>query len=115
MEAILTTAVMLLSQVAPSLASTGIVSLLVKIAPALSTAGAVGSAIKLVGDLLSPTISLARDEIPVIQDLIETLRGNSATTSAQMDELDVLDAKADARLDAAIAKAEAEDKAADGA
>src|SRR6185369_10713201 len=95
MEMIITAAIALLSQVAPSLAGSG----------------AIGTAIKLVTAILPPAITLVKGEIPVIKGIIATLRGNRSVTSAQMDELDKLDAQCDAALDAAIKKAEDEDAA----
>lgn len=89
-------------------------ALLSTTAPLLTTSSAVGTAIQFITTVLPPAIQLAKDEIPVIKGVIASLRGNGSTTRAQMDELDALDALCDARLDAAIARAEAADKAADG-
>lgn len=81
-------------------------------APLLAGAGPVGAAISFMVAILPPAINLAKEEIPVIQSIIATLRGNKTVTTAQMAELDALDAQCDAVLDAAIEKAETEDAAA---
>lgn len=86
-------------------------ALLTQIVPTLGTSTAVGAAIKFLGAVLPPVIDLAKNEIPVIKGLIATLRGNKAVTVEQMADLDALDARCDAILDAAIAKAEADDAA----
>ncbi len=87
-------------------------ALLSSTAPLLSTTSQIGSAIKFVSSVLPPAIQLAQDEIPIIKGIIADLRGNKSITAAQLAELDTLDAQCDARLDAAIKKAEAEDAAA---
>lgn len=87
-------------------------ALLTQAAPLLSTSSAVGSAINFISAILPVGINLVKQEIPVVKGLIATLRGNKAVTAEQMVELDALDAQCDAILDAAIAKAEAEDAAA---
>lgn len=86
-------------------------ALLAQVAPSLTASTAIGSAIKFVGAVLVPGVQLAREEIPVIKGIISTLRGNKTVTAEQMAELDALDERCDAVLDAAISKAEAEDLA----
>lgn len=88
-------------------------ALLSQVAPLLGTSTAVGSAIKFLGAVLPPGVELVKNEIPVVKGIIATLRGKKATTSAQMDDLDALDARCDAILDAAIKAAEASDAEAD--
>lgn len=85
------------------------VALLAQVVPTISGSAAVGTAIKFVTELLPPAIQLAKGEVPVIKGIIATLRSNGSTTVDQMNDLDALDAQCDAVLDAAIAKAEAED------
>ncbi len=85
------------------------VALLGSAAPFLTGTSAIGSAINLIATILPPAIQLATDEIPVIKGVIATLRGNKSITEQQMNDLDALDAQCDARLDAAIAKAEGDD------
>lgn len=91
--------------------STGL-KLLSAAAPFLVGAGPVGAAISFLVAIAPPAVELAKAEIPVIKSIIATLRGNKSITQAQMDDLDKLDAQCDAALDAAIAKAEADDAAA---
>lgn len=112
MDGIITALVGLLSQIGPgTIVNSGIVSLLAKVAPSIATSGGVAEAIKIIAAVVPAGLRLAREEIPVIKSIIATLRGNSATTKQQMDELDAFDAQCDAALDAAIDAAEAEDAA----
>lgn len=90
-------------------------ALLSTTAPLLTGSSAVGAAIEFISAVLPPSVQLAKEGIPVIKSVIASLRSNGSTTKEQMDQLDVLDAQCDARLDAAIAKAEAEDAAAEKA
>lgn len=112
MDGIIGPLVGLLGYLGTSGAASGALALLAKVAPTLATSGAVAQAIKIVEGILPAipgAIQLAKEEIPVIKGIVATLRGNSATTRLQMDDLDAFDARCDAALDAAIAKAEAED------
>lgn len=89
-----------------------LIALLAQIAPTLAT-GSIGVALKLIGSILVPGIALAKDELPLIRSIIADLKGNKNITATQLDELDAFDAQCDARFDAALAAAEAEDKAAE--
>lgn len=91
--------------------STGL-TLLSTTAPFLSGAGPIGAAISFLATILPPAVKLVQAEIPVVKSIIATLRGNKSITVDQMAQLDALDARCDAALDAAIDKAEAEDAAA---
>lgn len=93
-----------------ALLSSGI-ALLSQVAPLLSTSGAITSAIKFAAAIIPPAAKLAQEGIPVIKAAIATIRGNALITKAQMDDLDALDAQCDAIFDTALEKAEAEDKA----
>lgn len=93
MEAVISSGLMLLSQIAPSLTGNA----------------AIVSAIKFLSAVLVPGIKLINDEIPVVKGIIETLRGNKAVTADQMAELDKLDERCDAILDESLKAAEAED------
>jgi len=84
---------------------------LAQTAPYLTGSTAIGSAIKFISTVLVPGIQLAKDEIPIVQGIIKTLTGNKSTTVVQMGELDLLNARCDAILDAAISDAEAADRA----
>jgi hypothetical protein len=112
MEAIISAVGLFLGQIGPSLSASGILALLAQVAPSLAT-GTVGTAIKIIGTILPPAVELAQNEIPIIKSIIATLKGNSSITKSQMDELDALDARCDALLDAALDKADADDAAAD--
>lgn len=90
--------------------STGL-TLLSTVAPFLAGAGPIGTAISFLSAILPPAVKLVQTEIPVVQSIIATLRGNKTVTADQMAQLDALDAQCDAALDAAIVKAEADDAA----
>lgn len=113
MDALIGPLVGLLGYLGQSGAASGALALLAKVAPKLATSSAVGAAIKVVESILPAIpagIELVKEEIPVIRGVIATLRGKSATTKSQMDQLDEFDARCDGILDRAIAKAEAEDR-----
>lgn len=87
-------------------------ALLSDIAPGLAAASSIAKVIDALVALIPAVIQYAKDLYPTIKNVIATLRGNAAITSEQMDQLDAIEAKADADFDAAVAAAEAEDKAA---
>lgn len=64
--------------------------------------------------LVPVLVQEAKDLIPMVQQIIELLRGGGNLSTEQIDALDVLSTQCDAAFDAADAKAAAEDAAADG-
>lgn len=91
---------------------TAVLALIPDVVGLVPATGTVGKIITILSAIMPPAIQLARDEIPVVKGIITTLRGTSAVTPEQLDELDKLDAICDAAFDAALAAAEAEDAAA---
>lgn len=59
-------------------------------------------------------VDFAKDIGPTVSVLFDVLRNKGATTSAQLEQMDAIEAKLDADFDDAAAKATAEDEAADG-
>lgn len=89
-----------------------ILALLSEIAPAASSVSLIGKIIDSLTALLPAVVQEAKDLAPTIKNVIVTLRGNSATTPEQLDQLDTIEAKLDADFDAAATAAQAEDSGA---
>ena len=85
-----------------------------EVAPMISTATAVAKAIQQLTVLVPVVVKEARELAPMVKSTIAALRGNGSITDEQLAELDAMEAKFDADFDAAAAKAEAEDAAAEG-
>jgi hypothetical protein len=54
-------------------------------------------------------IQEAMDMVPIVQNIIQALKNNPATTAAQLQTLNALDAQCDAAFEDAVAKSEAGD------
>jgi hypothetical protein len=96
-----------------TIAST-ILALIAQIAPYATAATTVAKVIAILEALIPAVVNEARDLYPTFKHVISLLRGNKEVTSQQLDELDAIETKADADFDPALAKAKAEDAAADG-
>lgn len=95
---------------------TALLGLVAKILPLVTgNAGAITAIIEELISLSPMLIQAGEDVWTEVQGIIETLRADPATTQAQLDDLDVEDAKYDAAFEAAAAKATAEDDAAGAA
>ena len=92
---------------------TGLLGLVAKLLPLVT--GNAGGITAIIEELITqgPTLIQAGEQVwTQAQDLIAALRADPATTQAQLDALDVEDAKYDAAFDAAAKKAQDEDDAA---
>lgn len=74
--------------------------------------GPVGVIIEEIVQIAPTVIQVGGALIPQIKDIIAALQADPATAQAQFDQLDAINAAADAKFDADAAKAEAEDDAA---
>ena len=74
-----------------------------QIAGTLGTSTAVTNVINMLVSILPTVIKEVEDLAPLIQNIIDALRGNSTITDAQKAALDDLEAKYDAAFEAAAA------------
>lgn len=95
MSAILTTLLSLIEQFLPAIAG--------------GNASAIQSVIKVLVQLIPVLTQEYEDLRPIIQNIIDALRDDPATTGKQLETLDELDAKVDAAFEEAATAAEAED------
>lgn len=80
-----------------------VLAVISQIASSLGTPAAITSIIDLLVKILPTIIKEVTDAAPMIQNIIDALRGNSVITQEQLDALDTLEAKADADFEAAAA------------
>lgn len=88
-----------------------VLSLLLQIAPGATTE-IIAKIIQILAQLAPLVIQYAKDEWPSVKLAFDALRANPAAIPAQLDDLDAVEAKADADFEAAAAAAQAEDDAA---
>ena len=86
---------------------TVLVTLIANVASALGTPAAIMSVINTLEQWLPTIIKEVQDVAPLIQNIIDALRNNSAITPDQLAALDALEAKADAEFEAAVAQPDA--------
>ena len=71
--------------------------------------GQIGSIIGLLEQVIPLLIKEATDVVPLVQNIINALKSNTAITQDQLDALQVLETKYDADFEAAATAAQAED------
>ena len=86
-----------------SAAIIALLSVIAQIAPSLGASATITNLIATLTGLLPTIIKEVQDVAPLIQNIIDALRNNSAVTPEQLAALDALEAKADAEFEAAAA------------
>jgi len=80
-----------------------LLQVLAQIIPALSNSATLTSIINALVALLPTLIKEVQDVAPLVQNIIDALRGNQVITPEQLAALDELEAKYDAEFEAAAA------------
>lgn len=93
MNALVASVVALLTQILPSLES------------AVGASSLVDQIIATLVSLIPQVVQWAEDLLPVVQNIITTLKSNSVVTPAQISALEALEAQYDANFEAAAAAA----------
>ena len=81
----------------------GFLTVISQVAGSLGTPAAITSIIDLLVKILPTLVKEVQDVAPLVQNIIDALRNNNVITPEQLDALDVLEAKADADFEAAVA------------
>lgn len=84
-------------------AITLLLTLIAQIAPSLGASSSIQLIINSLVELLPVIIKEIQDAAPLVKNIIGALRNNTEITQQQLDDLDALEAKADAEFEAAAA------------
>ena len=80
-----------------------LLTVLAQIIPSLSSSTTLTNIINTLVNILPTLIKEVQDVAPLVQNIIDALRGNNVITADQLAALDALEAKADAEFEAAAA------------
>lgn len=86
-----------------SAAIVALLSVIAQIAPTLGAGSTITTIISTLVNLIPTLVKEVQDVAPLVQNIIDALRNNSAITPEQLAALDALEAKADAEFEAAAA------------
>lgn len=89
-----------------------VLSVLQLVLPLITDSTKVGGIIDALTKIIPLLIKEVDDLVPMVKNIITALKGNPATTVEQIDQLKTLDQQTDDAFEAALAKAEADDAAA---
>ncbi len=90
---------------------TGILQLIeTELLPNLNSAGTAAKIITLLEQVIPVVLQGAKSLVPIIKNIIASLRSNGAITPEQLDQLDAAEALLDADFDAAADAAEKQDQ-----
>lgn len=95
-----------------SAAITAVLAILAQISTVTTQASVIAKVIGALTEILPLLVTLGKNLVEPVKNIIAALKENSATTPEQLDALEAFDARVDADFEAALAKAEAEDAAA---
>lgn len=87
-----------------SVAITALLAIIAQIAPSLGAPAIVTSIITTLENLIPFLIKEIQDAGPLVQNIIDALKGNTSITPEQLAALDALEAKIDAEFEAAAAQ-----------
>lgn len=93
-------------------AISAVVALLAATVPSMTSSAAINAAVDTVVALAPVVVKTVPALVASVKGIIETLRGNSVVTKAQLDALDDAEAQIDADYEAALKAAKDEDAAA---
>jgi hypothetical protein len=91
-----------------------VLSLIAALLPAGANAALIEKIIEALVALIPIIVQEYKDLVPIVQNIIVAVKGDPATTEAQLDALDAMEAQLDADYESAAAAAAAEDAAASG-
>lgn len=95
-------------------AISAVVALLAQTVPTMTSSAAVNAAVDAVVALAPVVVKTVPALVASVKGIIDTLRGNSVVTQAQLDALDAAETKIDEDYEAALKAARDEDAAAGG-
>lgn len=78
--------------------------------PNLNSTSVIAKVITTIEQLVPVILAGAQSLVPIVQNIIEALRGSGVITTEQLDQLDTLEAQLDDAFDAAADAAEKQDQ-----